>query len=132
MFDDFFTQGLRDAERRLPLLRPIRPSDQEAIVSIVRTSQFFRFVDRWVELMSRASANSVALNGLRGAWIGIEAAQQRLIIGIGLLVAALVHVGLVWWHEAPPSWLWLILPALATALGALLVMFASAERKEHG
>jgi hypothetical protein len=131
-FDDFFTQGLRDAERRLPLLRPIRPCDQEQIVSIVRSSRFFRFVDRWVDLIQRACVNSIAVDRVRRTWTGIEVAQQRLMVGLGLMAAALVHVGLVWWHEAPPSWLWLILPALATALGVLLLMFASTERKEHG
>jgi hypothetical protein len=131
-FDEFFVNGLRDAERRLPLLKPIRSSDQQEIETIVRASWLFRVVDRAVGTLAHAWDNSVAVGGVRRTWGGLELAQKRLLVGLVLLVAALVHVGLVWWHEVPPSWLWLILPALTVALGAVFLMFASAERKAHG
>ncbi len=131
--DEFFVNGLRDAERRLPLLRPIRSHDQQEIETIVRASRLFR-VRR-----SRGRSALARLRQLGGRQCECAAPgsassphSKRLLVGLVLVVAALVHVGLVWWHEAPPSWLWLILPALAAALGVLFVMFASAERKAHG
>jgi hypothetical protein len=131
-FDDFFVKGLRDAERRLPLLRPIQPDDQEAILTVARSSMTFRFIDRLVERIGRACETSIIVNLIGGTWAGMTTAQQRLLIGVGLIVASLVNVGLVGWHEAPPSWLWLVLPALAIALGILFLMFASTDREEHG
>jgi hypothetical protein len=131
-FNEFFVNGLRDAERRLPLLRPIRPSDQQEIETIVRASWLFRVVDGAVDRLAHAWNNSVAVGAVQRAWIGLELAEKRLLVGLVLVVAALVHVGLVWWHEVPPSWLWLILPALAAALGVVFLMFASVARKAHG
>jgi hypothetical protein len=131
-FDEFFVNGLRDAERRLPLLKPIRSSDHQGIETIVRASWFFRVVDGAVDRLAHAWDGSVAVGAVQRIWHGLALPEKRLLVGLILVVAALVHVGLVWWHEAPPLWLWLILPALAAALGVVFLMFASVERKADG
>lgn len=130
-FDDFFTKGLRDAERRVSLLRPIRPEEQQALLTVVRSSQVFRFIDLVVDRVTRACDTSVVIQSVRQISSGTASAQKRLAGGIGLIVAASVHVGLVVWHEQPPLWLWLIVPALAVATGLLLLAFAGTEGKEH-
>ena len=130
-FDDFFTKGLRDAERRVSLLRPIRPEEQQALLTVVRSSQVFRFIDLVVDRVTRACDTSVVIQSVRQISSGTASAQKRLAGGIALIVAASVHVGLVVWHEQPPLWLWLIVPALAVAIGLLLLAFAGTEGKEH-
>ena len=130
-FDDFFTQGMRDAEQRVSLLRPIRPEEQQALLTIVRSSQTFRFIDVVVDRVTRACERSVVLQSARALWTGTAPDQRRLAGGVGLIVAAAVHVGLIVWQERPPSWLWLILPSAAAAAGVLLVTFSGVERKEH-
>jgi hypothetical protein len=129
--NDFFTKGLHDAEQRVSLLRPIRPEEQQALLTILRSSQVFRFIDLVVDRVTRAGDTSMVVQSVRQLWSGTASAQKRLVGGIGLLVAASVHVGLVTWHEQPPSWLWLIVPGLAVAAGLLLLAFAGTEGKEH-
>jgi hypothetical protein len=130
-FDDFFTKGLRDAEQRVPLLRPIRPEEQQALLTIVRSSQTFRFIDIVVDRVTRACDRSVVLQGARALWTDTAPDQRRLAGGVGLIVAAAVHVGLIVWQERPPMWLWLILPAAAAAAGVLLISFSGVDREEH-
>ena len=129
--DDFFAKGLRDAERRIPLLRPIRPEEQHALLTIVRSSQIFRVIDLVVDRLTRACDTSAVLQGVRRMWSATASAQKRLIAGVALIVAAAVHVTLIVWHETPPSWLWLIVPGFTVAFGVLFVIFSGAERRAH-
>ena len=131
-FDDFFTSGLRDAERRLPLLRPISREDRQAIFTIAESSTVFRWIDRVITTLTRVAASSVAVHLVRETWSALLTGQRRLALGLVLIVAASVHVSLVAWHEVPASGLWLIVPGLAVSAGLLLVTFASMERREHG
>ena len=129
--DEFFVKGLRDAERRIPFLRPIRPEEQQALLTVVCSSQIFRVIDRVVDRLTRACDTSVVLQGVRRMWSGTSPAQKRLIAGVALIVAATVHVTLVVWHETPPSWLWLVVPGFTVAIGLLFVIFSGAERRAH-
>lgn len=122
--DDFFSQGLRDAERRVPLLRPIDTRDHERLLSIAESSRVFQFVDAVAQRAVGACESSVVVNWARLVLSRAGASQQRLFAGIVLMAAALVHVGLVGWHEPPPLWLWLIAPVLSAAFGVVLVAFS--------
>ena len=131
-FDDFFSTGLRDIERRLPIFRPVTQEDRREVFSVVESSAVFRATDRIVSSLARTPESSVVVGLVRDAWSALHPGQKRLALGLALLVASLVHAGLVLWHEAPPTWLWLIAPGLAVSAGLLLVVFASMERQEHG
>lgn len=122
-FDEFFRQGLRDAERRLPMLKPIGPDDQQKIAAIVRSSRVFQLIDRAVDAAARVCESSTVVGSVRRLSGRIVPRQRQLLVGLGLIVAAVVHVSLVMWQEQPPSWFWLIVPGLAVASGVLILTF---------
>jgi hypothetical protein len=63
-----------------------------------------------------------------GQWQTLPAAGRRWTVGLALLTAAGVHVGLQLVQGAPPSWLWLIVPGIAAAHGLLQLLAARGPR----
>jgi hypothetical protein len=49
-------------------------------------------------------------------------------IGLTLIVAASVHLGLTILHGAQPGWFWMILPAMIMSFGVLLVAGSRSRR----
>lgn len=124
---------LRDAEQRgSRLTAPERLHDPQ-MSAVLNGSAVFAMVDRGVRRLRRAAqtseANAIAQRTF-GRWHGLAWTQQRLMLGMTLLIAVGVHLGLRIWQEPDPGWLWLILPAIAAAIGALLV--AGSRRPETG
>lgn len=97
------------------------------MVTIARSSRVFQLIDRAVDGGVAVCDSSIVAGYARRAWARGDTQQRRLLIGLGLIVAAAVHVSLVAWQEPPPSWLWLIVPGLAAASGALFLTFTSSR-----
>lgn len=75
-----------------------------------------------------ASRSGRALASAGEQWRALAAVERRRTIGLALIIAAGVHVGLQLVQGAPPSWLWLVVPALAVAHGLLQLIAASGPR----
>lgn len=130
--DRFFSEGLRNAERRLPLIAPVTPREEEAVVAMVRSSVVVRLCDRVIDLGQSAWRTSAVAGPLRAMWNEIAPSERCLLIGLALMVASTLHIGLVLWHERPIGWLWVIVPALALVWGVLLTVFSTFAHTEHG
>jgi hypothetical protein len=129
--DEFFSQGLRDAERRLPLLKPVEPRDHDRVLALARSSRVVRFMHRVIGVAAGAVESSAVVAAVRRLVGGPDEGHRWRALGVALVVAALVHIGLVVWHELPPSWLWLIVPGFAVVAGVVL-MLVPVSRAEHG
>src|SRR5688500_4287167 len=76
------------------------------------------------------SRSAESVRQYREAWIAAPWPRRRLVSGIVLLVAAVVHVVLVRAAGDPAGWFWLIVPALAASVGVLAIVMG-AERSNH-
>ena len=124
MIQRFFSEGLRDAERRLGRLTAGVPLDHPRLVDVITASGAVGLGARVFAFTSRAgSSSAVVAAASRGAewWRGLGSADQRLALGVVLFTAAAVHVALVMGRGDSPGWLWAILPGIAAAAGCLLV-----------
>lgn len=76
------------------------------------------------------SRTSAWVRQRRDTWIATPWTRQRLVFGVVLLIAALVHVVLMLTAGDPAGSFWLIVPALAACAGAL-GMFMGRERSDN-
>lgn len=67
----------------------------------------------------------------RRAWRGWPVGVRRQFLGVFLLVASAVHVGLVWPRPPAPGWLWLVPPVTAALVGAVLLSRVGGEVDRH-
>jgi hypothetical protein len=130
--DRFLSGGARDVRRRLPFLARVERSDEQAVIKVMIESVVVSWLNRLVTSTSRAWTTSTVVSGLRRAWMTLIPMERRLLIGLTLIVAAVVHVSLVLWSEQPPAWHWLLLPTFAAAAGALCLVFARSQPGERG
>lgn len=70
---------------------------------------------------SRGSAAAGPLGAARRWWLALSLRECHRCVGIGLIVAATVHVVLRL-ASRPADWLWLIVPGIAIAQGMLLLV----------
>ena len=75
-----------------------------------------------------ASRSGRAVASAAEQWRALATADRRRTTGLVLIIAAGVHVGLQLAQGTPPSWLWLVVPALAVAHGLLQLAAASGAR----
>ena len=119
----FLVGGLQDAEKRLARITAGGPFDDTRVVSVVEESLIVRTLGAALDL-GRATWESSALVrralAFETRWRQLASSRQRLAQGTVLLVAAVTHVGLTAWQGAPTGWLWMVPPALAIAVGALM------------
>lgn len=124
MMGRFFSEGLRDAERRIGHLTAGVPLDDPRVVEVISASRAVGLGARVFAVTSRAIASSaVVAAASRGAdrWRLLGSSDQRLAAGVVLITAAAVHLALVMGRGDAPGWLWAILPGIAAAAGCLLV-----------
>lgn len=131
-FDRFFSQGMRDVARRLPPLAEPGPDDEHAAITVLESSAVITWLDRATNRGWTAFDSSLAVATVRRLWNAFHPAERQLLTGIALIVAPLVHVGLVMWHERPAGWLWLMLPSLSLGIGLVTALTADAERRNAG
>ena len=104
-------------------------ADQRRVVRALESSRVAGAADRALTRLGEwARGSRIVTRVVRGldGWRTLAAPARWLAGGTTLLVAAIVHVGLTVWQQAPPGWMWLISPGLAAVLGAVLVAAAGA------
>jgi hypothetical protein len=106
--------------------------DESAAIVVLESSAVIKAFDRAMTCASAAGETSLALAWIRRLGRAVAPGDRRLLVGIALLVAPFVHVGLVMWHERPAGWQWLVLPGLSFAIGLVFLLFGASERRETG
>ena len=94
------------------------------IAPYLQRSAVFGAIDRVVTGLHHAVGSSRILGRLRLlvlGWSSAAPARQRMAAGVILLSAVAAHLALMSLNAAPPGWFWLILPGIASAIGATLV-----------
>jgi hypothetical protein len=97
----------------------------------LQRSAVFSAIDRVVVGLYHAGESSTILGRLRPlalSWSSAAPARRRMAGGVILLSAVAAHLGLMALNAAPPGWFWVILPGIALAIGAILVMSAGDRR----
>lgn len=132
----FFRAGVDDAARRLSRFVACGPEDDGRVVALLESSRIVRAVSGAYGTVLRAHAHSWAAGVARrvaAAWRASGAANERRFLGTVLLAAVTTHVAMTLWQEAPPGWFWLVLPAIAAAVGVVLILASDGpvERPGH-
>lgn len=95
------------------------------VAAVIKSSVVFGLFDRALGLVWRAAAGSVvasAATQAAAAWTSVDRGSRRLALGTMLIVAVAAHVLWTLATQVPPGWLWLVVPGIAGAVGALLVL----------
>jgi hypothetical protein len=112
--------------------RPVTDRDA-AIITIVRSSTMVRAaagVFGAFERAARHSATSSIWSALADAWRRSDRSVRLRSIGIALISAVIVHVGMVALRPLP-GWRAFVVPAIALAQGLLLIVASSSPRSTH-
>ena len=120
-----FKFGADDADRRVAAA--LAPRDHEDADRYLLSSATLGTVDRATQRLESwwsASEARRALTTMRDAWGRERRPARYQAIGGVLLVAAATHVALMVWRGSPPGPFWLFIPAMAAAVGVLLLAAA--------
>jgi hypothetical protein len=120
-------------QRGEPLRKQPDPDDEQ-VVALLASSALVRRADRAVQLTAKVIRSSAAADTLRraaAAWSVGRSARRRFSIGLILVVASVVNVGLTTATGSVPGWLWMVIPGLAAAIGAVMMVFGAAAREER-
>ena len=104
----------------------LREDRQAAMV--IESGVIFGAIDRTIARVWRGAADSAAVAAatrLAGVWRELSTSTQRVAVGLMLVVAAVVHLAFTIATATPPGWLWLILPGLCLATGAIVLASSS-------
>jgi hypothetical protein len=101
-----------------------------AVIAVLRSSALARTAGRVVEAFARAARHSAARSmwsPIAEAWRGYDRSRRLRSIGIALVTAVIVHVGLLALQPLP-GWRAFVVPAIALAQGLLLIVSSPATR----
>lgn len=101
-------------------------STDRVVWGVFTSSAIVRAIERVGGAVKAAGADSRFVAGAR-AWSAAAVARPGLL----LVSAALTHLGLMAAIARPVSWLWLILPLIVAAIGAVLIVFSRPARMER-
>ena len=126
-FKRLITFGAADADRRVAAR--LAPRDYAAAERYVLSSRCIGALDRltkrfeswWFESQTRQAVIAFA-----DAWSRETRSSRNYLVGVAALVAAATHATLMLWQGPPPQLYWLLVPALAAAVGVLLLVSARA------
>ena len=121
----FVREGAREADRSVagwlspkPLDATDRYLGSSAVVQ--RVDGAFRKLSWWW-----ANSRSAALMATAGIALSQLAHSERVRgVGLALVVAAVVHVAMMMAQGPRAGWVWLVVPALAGAIGVMLLVAA--------
>ena len=102
---------------------------------MIESSVIFGAIDRTLERAWRGAGDSAAVaaaSRLAGTWRELGTSTQRVAVGLMLVVAAVVHLAFTIATATPPGWLWLILPGLCLATGAIVLASSSTTGMARG
>lgn len=101
---------------------------------ILESSMLIRILERAIVRTERgARASYVAAWARRGLaeWSRLPRGQRRFMSGVLCVTAALTYLVLTMAGKTPPAWLWLVPPAIVLAIGATLIVAASADESRE-
>ena len=107
--------------------------NQDAAIGILRSSAIIRVVSRLIETVERAahqSSSRVIWSELAGRWRSFDRAVRLRSIGIALITAVVVHIGLLL-NQPLPGWRGFVVPAIALAQGLLLMAVSPRTTAKH-
>lgn len=125
MLTRFVRLGLEDADRRLSRLTASDALDDDAVMGVLESSAVFQWCRRVADALSRAAKSSAALalgRSIFDHWTETHRESRRMALGTVLVTASVVYASFTEWQAATPGWLWTIVPGLAGAIGALLII----------
>lgn len=118
----FVALGFADADARVGKFLTARSSS--AADRYLSTSAVVRVLNKATYLLRdwwQASATGRTLQTITGEWQRQNWAARYEAVAVALLAAAAVHVVLTVISGPRPGWFWLILPALAAAVGIVII-----------
>ena len=121
----FVRVGTGDAVRSLARLTDRVGPDEAGVAGVIESSATITAVARVLSHLQVAAHTSViamAWSAQWTAWREQSPADRTRSTGVAFLAAAGVHLGLSLWRRPVAGWLWLVVPALAAAFGALMVV----------
>jgi hypothetical protein len=124
----FLSVGVGDAVTRLARVTACEAPDEADVVRAVETSSVVAAIERVLDAVSAAARTSVVVRlatARSKAWLGQPLVRRARGAGVALLTAVAVHLALAFWQGPMAGWLWLVIPALAAAFGALLALAPS-------
>lgn len=102
-----------------------RPAgDDRRVTRALGASALLRIVDSAIVTVWDAAGQSrtgTIVKRAREQWFAQAPLERFKTVGVALLSASVVHLGLTATHEVPPGWLWLVPPAMAATIGLLLL-----------
>jgi hypothetical protein len=125
MLTRFVRLGLEDADRRLCRLTASEALDDDAVMGVLASSAVVQWFRRVADTLSRVAGSSAALALGRSAfdhWTEEHSSSRRVAVGTALVTASLVYASFTAWQGTTLGWLWTIVPGLAGAIGALLII----------
>jgi hypothetical protein len=107
-----------------------------ALVAIAESSAVVRLIAFAVRAVCAAGGQSrvvATARSARRAWFAESSIDRTRACGIGLVTAASVYVLVGVWVPPTPGWLWLVVPAMAIAMGLLFALAPSraAATEDH-
>jgi hypothetical protein len=115
-------------------LRQNSDSGDDQVVALLASSAFVRRADRavqWATKVIQISAIAATSRHAAAEWWSIAPSRRRFSIGLTLAVAAFVNVVLTVATGSIPGWVWAVIPGLAAAVGAAMMLSGAAARKEQ-
>lgn len=97
--------------------------DEAGVAEVLASSATLRGVATAINRLRAASGTSVfvaAAVARVSAWRDQSATERVRSTGIALLAAAATYISLSIWRRPVAGWLWLVIPGLAAAFGALM------------
>lgn len=103
------------------------------VVAVVEASWLMRAVAGALCRVAQIADDSIAVSRARALhqwWHHERSSQRRRAVGTMLVAAGSVHL-LLRAPDAPPGWLWMIVPGWATIVGAFLLAVSSRALDEE-
>jgi len=108
-------------------------TDDARVTAAIESSRLFAWLDRivaWMWSTAAASRSGAKIASLVTWWRLLPTELFRLGLGILILTAAAVHSVLMLTLGQRESWLWPLIPAIAAAAGATLLLFSRSPARE--
>ena len=105
-------------------------TDDARVTAAIDSSRIFRWLDRvvvWMWSTAATSQSGARIAALAAWWRALPMDLFRLGLGTLIVTAAAVHVVLMLALGQRESWLWPLIPAIAAAAGATLLLFSTRE-----
>ena len=106
-------------------------TDDSRLTAAIESSRLFAWLDRgvaWMWSTAATSQSGAKLASLAEWWRLLPMDLFRLGLGTLMVTAAAVHIVLMLALGQRESWLWPLIPAIAAAAGATLLLYSRSSR----